>query len=250
MNNLGVFFTCYTELEAVEYSIDLLETVYPDIPVYIVSDGGSDYSFISEKYKNIRTSIESDSRGILTNLTGKKEDLEKVIDSIFIFMRRIKESIDFCGTEYLLIMEPDILVRGELNIPEGSVLLGSKINPYLYKENEINTILKKYGGDDVSGYGCTPVILRCDSFLEIYDFVMENPKFISEISEMSLQVSSYDVLLPVLFALKGHKEQFNPDIIECLRDPDWSEKQNPLVHQFRKYYPKKNYSGRHAGDQS
>ena len=57
MNNLGVFFTCYTELEAVEYSIDLLETVYPDIPVYIVSDGGSDYSFISEKYKNISDSV-------------------------------------------------------------------------------------------------------------------------------------------------------------------------------------------------
>ena len=57
-NRLGVFFTCYTEEEAVKYSIDKLKEIYPDVPVYLVSDGGSDFSQIKEKYRDVETRLE------------------------------------------------------------------------------------------------------------------------------------------------------------------------------------------------
>jgi hypothetical protein len=247
-NRLGVFFTCYTEEEAVKYSIDKLKEVYPNIPVYLVSDGGSNFSSIKEKYKDIETKLEKDSRGILMNLKNIPEEKEEVMDSIFTFLRRINESIDFCKSKFLLIMESDILVRGNLNIPEDSILLGSKINPWIHKEDEVNVILSKYGGSSVHGYGCTPVIFRSDIFQEIYQTIVKNPSIISDLCDVTYQVAMYDVLIPIVFALKGHSEEFNPDIMECLRTPNWESLPNPLVHQFRKYYPRFNYDGIHAGE--
>lgn len=247
-NRLGVFFTCYTEEEAVKYSIDKLKEIYPDVPVYLVSDGGSDFSQIKEKYRDIETRLEKDSRGILMKLKNVPEERDQVIDSIFTFLKRINESIDFCKSKFLLVMESDILVRGNLNIPENSILLGSKINPWIHRESEVNGVLSKYGGSPVNGYGCTPVIFRSDIFQEIYQMIMETPSIISDLCDVTYQVSMYDVLIPVIFALKGHREEFNPDIIECLRTPNWESLPNPLLHQFRKYYPRHNYDGVHAGD--
>jgi hypothetical protein len=48
-NKIGVFYTCYTEKAAVEFSLDMLFEIYPEIRVYLVSDGGSDYSFLNSK---------------------------------------------------------------------------------------------------------------------------------------------------------------------------------------------------------
>ena len=47
---------------------------------------------------------------------------------------------------------------------------------------------------------------------------------------------AHDLLLPTLFALVGEEETFNPEIIECNRDPNWRSKPNPLVHQFKDFY--------------
>jgi hypothetical protein len=49
-NKYGVFYTCFTEVKAVEYSLYELFKVYPDMPVYLVSDGGSDYSHLVDMF--------------------------------------------------------------------------------------------------------------------------------------------------------------------------------------------------------
>jgi hypothetical protein len=246
--NIGVFFTCYTENEAVEYSLNLLKKVYPDIPVYLVSDGGSNFNYLESSISNLKTKLESDSRGILMGLKNTLDEKDKVIDSIKIFLRRIKDSIDFCSTEYILIMESDVLVRGEITIPNGSVLLGTKINPWIYKENDVNNIIIKYGGIPVKGYGCTPVIFKSDIFMKAYELIEKNPKLIDELCEVTYQVAMYDILLPIVFALVGYSEQFNPEIVECFRNHNWENTNHPLVHQFRRFYPKNNYDGIHSGE--
>lgn len=182
------------------------------------------------------------------NLKNTIEEKEGVINSIYTFLRRIKDSIDYCSSEYILIMESDVLVRGELTIPRDSVLLGSKINPSIYREAEVNKIINKYGGVNVHGYGCTPVIFKSDIFIEAYEFIKKNPKFIEELCDITYQIAMYDILLPIVFSLLGHTEEFNPDITECLRNVNWMNTKHPLVHQFRKFYPTNNYDGIHAGE--
>ena len=43
-------------------------------------------------------------------------------------------------------------------------------------------------------------------------------------------------LLPLMFALVGEEETFNPDIVECNRNPNWKNTAQPLVHQFKEFY--------------
>jgi hypothetical protein len=52
----------------------------------------------------------------------------------------------------------------------------------------------------------------------------------------------------IFFALKGYEETINDEIVECLRVPNWEITGKPLVHQYRYYYPKQNYTGRHSSN--
>jgi hypothetical protein len=49
-----------------------------------------------------------------------------------------------------------------------------------------------------------------------------------------------------MFAALGYDEIQNPELTECLRNPNWRNSGHPLLHQFREYYPTSNYSGRHS----
>ena len=60
MSDFGVFYTCYKEKEAVEYSLATLFSVYPECPVYLVSDGGHDYSYLESKYPTLKTELEEE----------------------------------------------------------------------------------------------------------------------------------------------------------------------------------------------
>lgn len=249
--DFGVFYTCFTEYESVDKSLELLYSIYPDAPVYLISDGGMDYSDLKNKFKYAEFLLEYDSRGQVPKINGsnwldpKMQSIMK--DSIFTFLERVKRAIEYCKKPYLLIMEPDVLVRGKLSIPEGSKLLGSRVNHYHWAMDEVNLILSKIPGSvKVSHYGATPAILNSDAFLEVYDFFINNKSYIDDLCLVDSNFANYDILLTVLFAALGYDEIPNDELTECLRNPNWKNSGHPLLHQFREYYPKVNYTGRHS----
>jgi hypothetical protein len=259
--DFGVFYTCYKEIEAVDYSIKVLKEIYPSCPVYLVSDGGSDYSFLEKKYTHIKTVNSYDSRGISQNLTPAKwqpqEMRDKVYTSIIEFFNRNIDAINFCQTDAILIMEPDVLVRGRLNIypHQNAALLGSRVN--VLAENgygglkNIQSILNKIPNcKNVTHYGSTPAFYFAPAMKQVYEFVKQNPNILKEFINCDPAFVCYDVFLTVLFGACGYDEVFNSDIIECLRAPNWEHTHHPLVHQFRRLYPASNtgYDGRHANE--
>jgi len=250
-SNMGVFFTCYTEVEAVDFSIDKLYQIYPEIKVLLVSDGGSDYSHLSKKYPLLRATRDYDSRGFVPYI--KKENFlepamqEQIVSSALEFLRRISLAMDYCDRQYLLIMEPDALVRGKLSMPKNAHVTGSLVNELPFPD--LQKVLLSYPrGIEVPRYGATPTILKRDTFREVYQFVLDHPDVIGKLSRACHTFANYDILIPVVFALLGYQETFDPQIIECLRDPAWETSGRPLVHQFRICYPKpgSGYTGTHA----
>lgn len=239
---LGIFYTCYTETRAVEYSLKNLFDFYPDIKVYLVSDGGSDYRFLNEKFpdKNIKVNLEEDTRGIISIIDNKtkdffkKESKEKMLKSIVVFLDRIKRAIDYCQSDYLLIMEPDVLVRGKLNIPENSIYLGNNTNKYFSKD--LKKWMKNKGYMVPKHYGMVP-LFSTKHFKEILKIV--DDKLIEEIYHQDPLFPYYDKMLTILFCLIHVEEKFNSDVTECFRDKNWKTNKKPLVHQFRQYYPSK-----------
>jgi len=252
MINFGVFFTCYTEVSAVEYAVDTLKSVYPDCPVYLVSDGGVDYSFLSRKYSNVEARREYDSRGFVPSINKETyriaENQEKIKDSILTFMDRVNRAIDYCQRDLMLIMEPDVLVRNKLTyFPDHAHLLGSRINAGL-SDSLRRVVASVPGSIDVNHWGATPALFRSSTFKMIHELLQNDSNLLSRLTESDERLANYDVLLSVLFALVGKEEVFNPEIVECLRSPFWKDSWHPLVHQFREKYPKRSegYMGRHA----
>ena len=251
-NSLGVFYTCFTETESVRHSLELLYKVYPDIPVYLVSDGGSDYSFLTEQFpdKNLKVLLEEDTRGCINscmasraNLGPKRpDDNELLIKSVYCFLDRVNRAIDYCNCETLLIMEPDVLVRGELNIPEDVGVMGSKVNPE-HHNHPVSEKLRDYiksfpKGIDFTRWGITPAIFGSDLFKEIMNTLEEDKTIIAKICNLEPRFACYDFMFATLFAMIGVPETFNPDIVECLRNPNWKNTQKPLVHQYYGHYPR------------
>jgi hypothetical protein len=132
-------------------------------------------------------------------------------------------------------MDPDTLVRGKLTIPKGSKLLGSRINHGLPKG--LKDILSRVEGAKVIDcWGATPAIFETQTFMESWQIFKHNSDLLDMMAKEFYAIYAHDVLLPIIFALVGQEETFNPDIIECSRSPFWEECSNPLVHQFKKYY--------------
>lgn len=247
--DFGIYYTCFTEVDAVENSLDVLYRIYPECPVYLVSDGGADYSFLEKKFPHLKTVLGSDSRSFIPRI--KKEDYmtpevqEQIIGSIHTFFDRNMKAIEHCNKPHMLIMEPDALVRGKLTCPTTAKLLGSRVNQGL--NSELKEVLSKIpGAIIVDHWGATPAIYEVEAFKKVNAFIHSNPNIIKEISMADERFSNYDVTFAVLFGACGYPEVANPELTECLRNPNWRNTSHPLLHQYREYYPTDDgYEGRH-----
>ena len=47
----------------------------------------------------------------------------------------------------------------------------------------------------------------------------------------------------IIFSLIGESETFSDEYTECLRNPNWKESGQPIVHQYREFYEQSDYFG-------
>jgi len=248
MKSLGFFVSCFNEKRAVEYSLNELKKYYPESPIYLVSDGGIDFKYLENEFQYLKTSLEEDTMSktfeITAGYTGcdyvngnyREEHYQNAIkECTLAVLNRLEKAIEYCKTDYILMMDPDTLVRGELNIPDGVKLLGSRINHGL-PIGLRNLLSRVEGAKVIDCWGATPAIFEVNTFLKSWEMFKNTPDLLNEMAKEFYAIYAHDVLLPIIFALVGEEETFNPDIIECNRDSNWELKTNPLVHQFKKYY--------------
>jgi len=255
MNNFGVFYTCYTEFNAVKYSLEVLYKIYEEVKVLLISDGGLDYKELEYQFPKLKTLKEEDSRGLIPKIPPDKfeEDYwQKVIkSSIEVFLQRINKAIEYCEhPQFMLIMEPDVLVRNSFTILAKTKLLGTAINSGFSKE--LRTLLQNTpNAVDNNNWGAVPPIFETESFLKAYNNLIDNPELFDKMCSSDWRIANYDMLLPVMFNLIGLREEFNPEIVECFRDSNWENSWHPIVHQYRAKYPLKSegYNGTHVNHQ-
>lgn len=237
MVSLGFFYSCYNEKNAIEHSIKELRIHYPESPIYLVSDGGYDFTYLVDIYDNMFVSLEEDTMSDtfkITDINFKESTHQNAIKKcVLAIIKRLKNAIKYCNTDYIVMMDPDALVRGKLNIPLNAKLLGSRVNVG-FPEGLKKILTNIEGAKVIDCWGATPAIFETKSFNKA------TSKFNEDILEkLSLEfyaLYAHDVLLPILFALIGEEETFNPDITECNRDPFWKINNKPLVHQYKEYY--------------
>ena len=236
---LGFFFSCYKENRAVENSLSELRKHYPDNPIYLVSDGGSDFNYLKDSYDNLFVSLEEDTMSSTFNITDQnwREEVHQnaIRQATYAVLNRLERAIEYCQTDYILMMDPDALVRGQLNIPEGVKLLGSRVNTGL--PIELQVVLSRIPGAKVINcWGATPALFETKTFMDSWSRLKSSPEVMDAFIDSFYAIYAHDVLLPLIFALVGEEETFNPDIVECNRNPNWRNTTQPLVHQFKEFY--------------
>lgn len=236
---LGFFFSCYKENRAVENSLSELRKHYPDNPIYLVSDGGSDFNYLKDSYDNLFVSLEEDTMSSTFNITDQnwREEVHQnaIRQATYAVLNRLERAIEYCQTDYILMMDPDALVRGQLNIPEGVKLLGSRVNTGL--PVELQVVLSHIPGAKVINcWGATPALFETKTFMDSWSRLKSSPEVMDAFIDSFYAIYAHDVLLPLIFALVGEEETFNPDIVECNRNPNWRNTTQPLVHQFKEFY--------------
>ena len=256
MSDFGVFYSCYTETNAVEYSLEVLYSIYPKCPVYLVSDGGSDYSYLEKKHPFLKTTLAEDTRGwvqgagagpMLKRTFTEKDTHQKLYNTALTYLERSKAGVDYAQKPYMLAMETDVLVRGKLTMPTQAKLTGPAQNS-CPNAGWREVLSKIDGAIDIYKWGW-PYIYESNAFNEVYDFVKNNDDIFHDLVYSDVRFGpSCDVMIPVLFAALGYEQSISNEVTECLRNPGWRNSGHPLVHQFREKYPKKDsgYDGTHA----
>ena len=238
-HKLGIYVFCYNEVAAVKYALTSFRSFYPEAPIYLAIESSTDFSEL-ESLGNISINYVEDSLTAILPIRPDErfrtpENQRAIKFGITAFFDRLAKAIPFFDSEYILLHCPDTLIRGKLNIPDGVGLLGTTVNKYFC--GETNDLLVQQGGIRINSFGAVPAIFRTDDYLKAVEIFQRDPTFIDKLCNSFYAVCSYDILLPILFSLIGKSETFNPDTVECGRNPNWETSHHPLVHQFRRYYP-------------
>ncbi len=247
IEDIGFIYNCvYKQKNAFLFSLKAIRATYPYSRIYVVSDGGDDYSFIENE--KIKFKMDQDTVSSLKILNYKNylepQNQFNIKRGIKATINRLSEGIAFCGNpEWFCMTEPDVFIRGEISYPINAKLLGSRVNYAWYEKEwlksfiEINKLLSRIkGAIPITRWGAVPVIGKTETFLKGVEVYKNNYSILDSLSEKFPAISGFDLLLPLIFALAGEEEVYSSDFTECIRNPDWKKSSATVIHQFREYY--------------
>lgn len=237
---LGFFFSCYKEDEAVKNCVKNIRLFYPENPIYLASDGGSNFENLQENDKNLKFALYEDKLGYVNHPETK--DKEKLIDCCIEFLDRLKTAVDYCNKEFIIYYEPDVMIRDHVKIDKNLHINGSFANTIA--QFVLDFIAKNNPNNKNRNFGsCGGSILRSSSFIDVYQ--KTDRDLIREMIYLDPRISNCDYLLTVLFSIHGYEYHRNFDFIEARRDPMWHMTNCSIVHQYHQNYSI-NYDGKYA----
>lgn len=249
MNNLGAFFQTYKNKKAVEFVIENYRKYYPESPITLISDGGSDFSEIAEKYKcnyihsfvnlgqpgsqNIK--INSD-YSINPRLAFNKEET-------FIWLNRLYQACKYSvanNSDHILFLEDDVYIKKIISyLPSNDGFSCGEnkdnlINPILieYLEKKYNIIF------NVRYYACCGgAIFNAKAFVEKYYFIINFlDKEYDIIQSLDNRFGWLDLYMHVIHYLIGCKYEVNPEFAETWMNVPWESEKYSIVHQYKNFY--------------
>lgn len=240
ITDIGIMMSCFDEVEAVAYAIQEVRKFYPENKIYIFNESKEDYSFLLEKFNNLKIKNDKDTMSFyyqydISQVYLIPEFQQKIQEALLTFLDRVKQTIEYSNSEYILLMDPDVLVRGQLTIPSNINLLGSLRNKGVPTSTK-NILSQVEGSVIIDEWGATPGIFRAKTFEKAYDKLFSIPNLLDKLTTSWSAFYAHDVIIPIIFALIGEREHLNLDFTECNTDYDWKTNGKKLVHHYKKYY--------------
>lgn len=232
MSTLGAFYMAYDNEKATNFVLQNFRKFYPESPVMLISDGGKDFSDLSRKYNT--NFVKLDNIFYTPGIVGAYYDSRRLKE----LWRRHLLSVQNAKTDYIMILEDDVLVQGEISLSNRfslkGVVAGNKM-PKLACD-----IIQNEGGITLNDeYGaCGGAVYNANDFLSIYDdainFIDKNHDSLFFVEGENMNCCSCDCNLVFHFNRKGFKYEKAEWLGEYFRNPNWKE--FPVVHQYKEMY--------------
>jgi hypothetical protein len=110
---VGFYYNCYKNRYATENILKQLRTIYPDEPIYLLSDHGDDFSDLAKtfncyyKYSPIQILGGRVINGV-RHMCFTNELCAKA------YINEITAAINYCKTDYIVLMEDDVFIHGKI----------------------------------------------------------------------------------------------------------------------------------------
>lgn len=222
MRTLGVIHRTYYNRKAFKHAFENFRKFFPESPYVILSDDGDDFSeYVNDYTHYIRTNVRAYG-------TGPNSVWYDRMEILYDFYFRIKQACEITETDYLLLMEDDVLIKNVLHITEDFDLCGpcrAKLSNNMIKfiRNQIQTQEQKFHYGFSGG-----AIINCKSFLENYDKIIESAtKYYKEYSDNLTEPIAMvgDGNLTFHFYLLGLQYKCSKWLVD-----------GTMVHPFKDYY--------------
>jgi hypothetical protein len=228
-NQLSCYYAAYKNKEATEFVLRNFRNHFPENPVFLISDGGDDFSDLASKYKcgYVR----------LHNIFEPKYS-SYCSERMKEYWKRLKMAVDYGQEEYLFILEDDVLVRDRFEINRHFNLCGSRIGA------QFTDIAKKdileATSRQVERYGmCGGSFFNTEIFNKIYDDVIldiEENHDEKVVKEEWCSLGATDSNITYHFCKRGYFYEPNPWMIEIREDRNWKSTDHAIVHEYKEKY--------------
>lgn len=222
MRSIGVYHSAYHNKRAFKFAFETFRKFFPDTPYVIYSDTGDDFS----EYVNINTHYRrANIRFYGTGPNAFWYDNWEIWESYY---GRIKDSCEICNTDYMLVMEDDVLITKKFELSKDFDVAGPCRAHLPY-----NTIkfIEKYLNRPMysTHYGlCGGAMFNTKKFLDNYDKIISNLKMLHyEYSDNLKEPIAIvgDGNFVIQFNLLGFKYECLEHIINT-----------GIIHPFKQYY--------------
>lgn len=237
MKTLGAYYQAFKNVKATEFVLKNFKIHFPNSPVYLISDGGADLSGLATKYECYYIYLDNLAGGIPRD---DYYNVEKMTEA----WRRHKLAVDACNTDYMMILEDDVWIRGSIPLEDEFHMRGGKNGPKYSLETK-NLIVAKNGLMHHAGiYGSSGgSVYNSKTFLKIYDDVLldikdNQEKYLTHITSDGRncykQITAIDCSLTFHFNLRGYLYEECNWHADADRNSDW--KNYPVIHSYKEHY--------------
>ena len=219
---IGAYYQCYRDKYATYMALQSFRKYYIDAPVYLVSDGGDDFSNIA-KYFN----CDYDRKKRMGNGTTTRGN------NITEWFNRLAETCNkYKDVDWIIILEDDVYTRGKIKHLPPAPLAGPCTMPFTDKA--IAAIRKLHPHIKINGYsGCGGSIFHRETFLKCINN-MYDPKWANQL-DSRIHYDS-DASLTFLFLYNGYENELWLDQSELSRG--YGNPNAAFDHQYKKHYNK------------
>jgi hypothetical protein len=185
-STVGFYYNCYKNRHATENILKQLRIVYPEEPVYLLSDNGDDFSDIASAYNcQYKHSPVQILGGRIVN--GVKHMCFTDETCAKTYISEITAAIEYCKTDYIVLMEDDVFIHNKIKQFPQHAGGDTNINRFSIMVHDFEPIRKNYpemrfdywnlGGGSILHCETIMECFRNTQFQEIrrFDYLCKSP---------------------------------------------------------------------------